>query len=69
MYYIIYDDDDTEEYYHNEVQDQQKRSLTKKKQRKKLKSAKINYLHSKYAQHGSNYVEHVMSLIYSCSKA
>ena len=62
LYQIVYEDDDTEQYYHNEVRDQQKRSLTKKRQWEKPKSAKIHYLHSKYAPKESYDVEHVMTL-------
>ena len=69
LYCIFYADDDTEVYYHNQVQDQQKRFLSKKKQWKKHNSAKINHLHSKYTKHKSNYVEHIMPLIYSFSNA
>ena len=62
LYHIVYDDDDTEEYYHNKVRDQRKRSLSKRRQWMKPKSAKIHYLHSKYAPKESDYVEHVMAL-------
>ena len=62
LYHILYDDDDTEEYYHNEVRDQQKRILPTKRQWRKPKSTKVHHLHSKYAPHESDYLEHVMTL-------
>ena len=62
LYHIIYDNDDTKEYCHNKVRDQRKRTLSKRRQWRIPKSAKIHYLHSKYAPKKSDYVEHVMTL-------